>query len=338
MKPTYFLLPLFLLSVLVACAPVAESESLPTNTPRSPESISTPTVAPLPQPSASPILPLAERPCFPGENSIGIPNPDPNGPAFHQVLIARSSDGLTWQTDDRVIIDKASVPEGVRMPDGRWIIYAADGTTLGGPGLVYAESLDEGETWTCGKINVPGADPDIVFLPDGRIRLYFIEFPGPHSLTPEPTQRPNLVRSAISSDGRNFVVEEGTRLEGVNYTDPDVLRVGDTWFMYVSTGPMAWAAQSSDGLTFELIGQVNDGGAVSSSYLFPDGTLRHYFCGNGGILSAISVDGAAAWLVEPGIRIVQSPDVQMVCDPSISSDGRGGYWMVYKIQPRGSRE
>ncbi len=277
----------------------------------------------------------SERVCLPEKKSIGVP--DPNGPAFHQVLVAKSSDGLIWQTDNRVIIDQASVPEGLRLADGRWIIYAVDGTALGGPGLMYAESKDEGKTWRCGKINVQGADPDVVMLPDGKLRLYFVEFPfGPNPPPPGSAQsnQPNRVKSAISSDGKNFTLEEGVRLEGVQYTDPDVIRVGSDWFMYVSTGMTAWVAQSSDGLAFKLIGKVNETGAVSGSFVFPDGTLRHYFCGHGGILSGTSVDGTSVWKEESGVRIGQTQNVKIVCDPSLLSDGKGGYWMVYKIQPK----
>lgn len=356
MKPTIALLTCaFLLLALGACRAATVPAPPPTNTPRVPDDVPTPptcgngvcdhswenpwtcpadcpkpTAAPSPQASA---LSVRERPCLPEKKSIDIP--DPEGPAFHQVLIARSSDGLTWQTDNRVILDQASVPEGLRLADGRWLIYAVDGTALGGPGLMYAESKDEGKTWTCGKINVQGADPDVVLLPDGRIRLYFVEFPsGPNPPVPGSTNQPNRVKSAVSSDGKNFTVEEGVRLEGIQYTDPDVIRVGSSWFMYVSTGAIAWAAQSSDGLTFELIGKVNETGAVSGSFVFPDGTIRHYFCGRGGILSATSADGKSAWKEEAGARIAQSPNIKIVCDPSVSSDGKGGYWMAYKIQPK----
>ncbi|MEW5717958.1 MAG: sialidase family protein, partial [Chloroflexota bacterium] len=204
-------------------------------------------------------------------------------------------------------------------------------------GLVYAESKDDGKTWVCGKINVPGADPDIVMLPDGKLRLYFVEFPfGPNPLPPGSAQsnQPNRVKSALSVDGKTFTIEEGVRIAGVGYTDPDVIRVGNDWLMYISTGAIAWAAQSSDGLAFKLIGKVNETGAVSGSFVFPNGTIRHYFCGRGGIMSATSADGKSAWKEESGARLAPNPAWKIVCDPSILSDGKRGYWMVYKIQPK----
>jgi hypothetical protein len=220
------------------------------------------------------------------------------------------------------------------MPDGRWVIYAVNGSTLGGPGMVYAESHDEGRTWTCGTVNVEGADPDVVVLPDGRVRIYYVEFPARLG-TPQPGTPAgglNRIKSAISSDGRTFTDEEGTRLEGARYTDPDVIHLGSEWFMYVSTGEKAWVARSSDGLNFSLIGMVNQTGAVSGSFLFPDGTLRHYYCGRDGIQSATSPTGADPWLPEPGTRIARNPSLKTICDPSVASDGHGGYWMSYKVQ------
>jgi hypothetical protein len=275
---------------------------------------------------------------LPTQRIIAIP--DPSGPSYHQVLMAKSSDGLAWQTDGKVIIDQASVPGGVRLPDGRLIIYAVDGSGLGGQGLVYAESNDEGKSWTCGKVNIQGADPDVVLLPDGKIRVYYVEFPfgpGQPPADPAKTDKPNQIKSAISSDGKNFTVEEGVRLEGIAYTDPDVIRVGNEWFMYVSTGTTAWAARSDDGLAFKLIGKVNETGAVSGSYIFPDGTIRHYFCGKGGIASAISAYGASVWKEEAGVRLPFNPSFKSLCDPSVISDGKGGYLMFYKIQPSSER-
>jgi len=289
---------------------------------------------PITTPGAPPPVASKDRPCLPTQRIIAIP--DPNGPSYHQALMARSSDGLTWQTDGTVIIDQASVPEGLRLPDGRLILYAVDGSGLGGPGLVFAESKDEGKTWTCGKVDIQGADPDVLLLPDGRIRVYYVEFPfGPGQPPADPSKadKPNRIQSAISTDGKKFTVEEGIRLEGIAYTDPDVIQVGDAWFMYVSTGTTAWAARAPDGLTFKLIGKVNETGAVSGSYVFPDGRIRHYFCGKGGIASAVSADGGSVWKEEPGIRIATNPSYGALCDPAVISDGKGGYFMFYKIQP-----
>lgn len=282
---------------------------------------------------------VESRPCLPRERKVAIS--DPEGPSFHQVLMARSLDGLNWQTDGKVLIDQASVPEGVQFPNGRLAIYAVDGSGLGGPGLVYAESKDEGNTWTCRKVNFQGvgADPDIVFLPDGKMRLFSIQFPfkpgqQPGPPVPSQSQEPNSVKSAVSSDGKNFRVEEGGRLQGLGFTDPDVIKVGQEWFMYISSGRTAIAARSSNGLKFEPIGKVNETGAVSGSYVFSDGKIRHYYCGQEGIESALSDTGGSVWEKEAGARISNSLKYKVICDPSIVPDGTGGYLMFYKVQPK----
>jgi len=89
----------------------ATPPQVPTGTTAAPTATIGPTLPP-------PIPTSGERPCLPSERLFPIPNPDPNGPSFHQVFIATSSDGLTWQTDNQVVIDQASVPEAVRLPDG----------------------------------------------------------------------------------------------------------------------------------------------------------------------------------------------------------------------------
>jgi hypothetical protein len=83
---------------------------------------------------------------------------------------------------------------------------------------------------------------------------------------------------------------------------------------------------------FTLLGLVNETGAVSGSYLFPDGTLRHYYCGRDGIQSATSSGGADVWRAEPGTRSARDPAWKIVCDPSVASDGHDGYWMALNLQ------
>lgn len=41
-----------------------------------------------------------------------------------------------------------------------------------------------------------------------------------------------------------------------------------------------------------------------------------------------------AWKEEAEIRIALNPNLKTICDPSILADGKGGYWMIYKIQPK----
>ena len=66
------------------------------------------------------------------QGGIPVPPPyppgyEPHGPYYHQIHLARSADGLSWQTDDVVIRDHSSVPSLVRWHETLWI-YTADPT------------------------------------------------------------------------------------------------------------------------------------------------------------------------------------------------------------------
>ena len=75
----------------------------------------TTTVAPSPSAGAGNICAVR------GVSPAG-PVTDPNGPFFHQVVVATSDDGRTIR-DAHQVVDHASVPDGTRLPDGSVGIY-----------------------------------------------------------------------------------------------------------------------------------------------------------------------------------------------------------------------
>lgn len=131
---------------------------------------------------------------------------------------------------------------------------AADGNFVSVPDLIYindttlrmyfvastleshihtATSTDDGATWTReGQISITGSyggqtnDPDIVLLSDGSYRLFFT--------TPPPgTAIGDLrLRSATSTDGRNFTLESGDIVAPsgsiMAILDPDAVPVSGT--------------------------------------------------------------------------------------------------------------
>lgn len=131
--------------------------------------------------------------------------------------------------------------------------------------------------------------PFVVKLPDGRFRLYYTDQTGE---PPAPGAR--AIKSAISDDGLNFVIEAGDRL---TYT----------------------------GISYESSG-------IRGSKILPlsDGSYRMYYHGIAGdshwrVLSAVSQDGLS-WTRESGVRL----DPSDLCDaitrignvaPFITSDG-----------------
>src|SRR3972149_1312422 len=157
---------------------------------------------------------------------------DPNGPFYHKVYKATSTDGITFTKTGELIMDKASVPDVVKISDGTLFIYAVDGAQRSNSGIMVARSKDDGKTWEMGSLQVKtsrtkfniGADPQAVLLDDGSIRLYYlVSDKPPLDSTGKPMETGNkkYIKSAVSTDGINITEEDGNRLEMTKlWTDP----------------------------------------------------------------------------------------------------------------------
>ena len=79
---------------------------------------------------------------------------------------------------------------------------------------------------------------EVIELEDGRYRMYF-------------HQGPTQMKSAISTDGKTFTLESGTRLTG---TMPSLVKLPNgTWRMYFKSGTDVFkSATSTDGLTWKV--------------------------------------------------------------------------------------
>ena len=260
------------------------------------------------------------------------PLDDKKGPFYHQVFITTSPDGLNFTKGD-LLFDQASVPDIVRLPSGRLLVYAVDGARRSKSGFMVALSDDNGNSWDQGSMQLKnksgfggGADPEVVLLQSGALRLYYIVGP-----KPQPgVQFKNSVKSAISSDGINFEEEEGVRFEYTQITDPDVVNINGRYFMYVSQGPRLIAASSDDGLTFNLEKTIREDGSVSNTVYVDVDLYRQFFCSGGKIRSAKTSDGLI-FQDEPGFRL--TPDKgEIICDPAPVHLG-GSWLMLYKVAP-----
>jgi hypothetical protein len=177
-------------------------------------------------------------------------------PMAERLYRATSTDGITFTkqagplTGGAVLIadagenDFVSVPELIYLNDTTLRLYFVASTAVSR--IHTATSTDNGQTWTReGQISITGGsyggqtnDPDVVRLADGRWRLFF-------ATPPAGKQIGELeIRSAISTDGRNFTLESGTRISPWNsFTvtmDPDaVLAIGstDTYRLYYGVEP-----------------------------------------------------------------------------------------------------
>ncbi len=208
---------------------------------------------------------------------------DPND---KQLRVARSLDGRTWRLDEGVLATAASSPDLVQWQGQAWVYFVDHGERLarvplagGTPELLDVE-LGEGLV----------VDPDLVVLPDGRLRLYAVV--QPRMQDPGAGGLDNQIRSALSTDGLHFLPEPGVRLAGP-FVDPDVVLLdGGGARMYVTQdATRIRSASAVDGLRFELEpGDRIRGGGVSCSLATTEGITTWYH-ERWGIRRATAPDG-----------------------------------------------
>ncbi|MCX7750946.1 MAG: hypothetical protein N2320_05360 [Candidatus Bipolaricaulota bacterium] len=272
-----------------------------------------------------------------GAGLEGAPGAQPapgSDPAWEdRVYVATSPDGLVW-FPGALLADRASVPEVIYTSRGEFWAYWVDFSQPSGPStsrIGVARSPDGARWEKLGVATFSGleafvpVDPDVVELPDGRIRMYFLGSPVPPG--------GNTVYSAISTDGLHFVLEPGPRFRAPEIFDPSVVRLPDGRYrMYLNQNGDITSATSSDGLRFIADPGVRiPRGGVPGAIVLPDGTVRLYACTDG-ISAYRSADGVWFTLEKP--RVVPVPPAGgIVCDPSVCA-GPAGYLMVYKHRPR----
>ncbi len=159
--------------------------------------------------------------------------------AERKLYSAVSGDGVTWIKEPGVRFWDygdgkpgeifTSVPDVIRLPDGRLRMYYTRGATS-----ATAISDDEGLTWTketnlilSRKVAV---DFDVMLLDDSTYKLFFTTFGDDFGIGEQ------WMMSAASADGINFVPDQGRLIEpsttGGLVTDPDVVKTDNGYRMY----------------------------------------------------------------------------------------------------------
>jgi hypothetical protein len=264
----------------------------------------------------------------------GIQAPPTAGPYTHQVLSASSPDGLTWTHDGVVLLEHASVPCVIVMPDGQLRIYYVDASQM--PETVNcAESADGGTSFEPLGLSIAGltsekaVDPSIVRLENGRYRLFYYGANGDPGAAGT-----HYVRSAISDDGVHFR-ETGTALAYPGLVDPDVFKVRDKWLMFVFslTEHTTMVAESRNGRKFRKVRPLGlDGFGTTKPVQLDDGRFRLYAFDQRTqrtIVSFVSEDGLE-WSQEAGVRL-DAPIGKEITDPQVVRLPDGGWKMVFKV-------
>jgi hypothetical protein len=244
----------------------------------------------------------------------------PPGPWDNRLVLARSPDGLSFTDTGQTLVEAGGVPDLVRDGQGRLIAayqHFPDKPEKAFDRMAVSISTDEGETWQPPQVieiagippRMAGApcDPDLVLLPDGRLRLYFtydVRF-----------SRPGLPRtcSAISTDGVHYQLEPGERFADPDnpVLDPSVIRIGEQWHLFsqqMARFGINYHAISPDGLNFDRQPDIETPNMhMLGNVIEVAGGYRFYGAGPGGVLSAFSDDGDN-WRVEDGVRMPGAGD------------------------------
>jgi len=270
---------------------------------------STPTAA-----TASPAstTPLDTNACKARPAGASTPVADPNGPYFHRVWIANEATTGPRVENGRMVIDHASVPDGVSVPGVGTFVYYVNGATGG----IDVARVDGYAVTPLGAITIDGVpnpagivDPDASPLPGGGIRLAYLGSFGP----PTPGRTWTMC-IADGTDGRSFTVRGAAITFAAVTTDPSLLRLADgTWLMAASQGQATVLARSPDGLRFTA-GETLTYGGVPELAGAGGGRIRLYVCARA-IESYISADGGKSWQREGVIATAPAPQ-RIICDPS----------------------
>ena len=172
-------------------------------------------------------------------------------------------------------------------------------------------------------------DPDLMILPNGKIRMYY--FKGYFVSQPPPNAGPNPIYSAVSSDGVNFTVERQVFAYD-NIFDPSVVDLGNNQYLMACTQMANMSvntvlARSTDGgQTFTYEATLQNTG-VPELHRFDDGKVRLYYGGPDGIMSKVSQDGGRTWTQEQGSRCkVQG----FIGDPGVYQTDPQSWWLFVK--------
>ena len=178
------------------------------------------------------------------------------------MMLYQASDGLTFTRETASLPLGGADPTLIRLDDGTYRMYYNDRDTIktatSPDGLTWIEESSTGISNTNGSM--AWGVPDSIKLPDGRIRLYWVDT----CINVTPPNGYEVVRSAVSPDGLTFIDESGYRTECTNgqggWVDPHVLLAEEgNWIcLFAFVPPLIEGIDAQEPITVH-VGTSTDG-------------------------------------------------------------------------------
>jgi len=250
------------------------------------------------------------------------------GPWVQDLWVMESPDARRFDVAGSTRLGTGAVPEAVRGPDGRIYLYFLEGDLdharervrtrspwfrehgLSGFGALDAWVSDDGLHFeplegfrVLSIVRGMVADPDVVRLPDGTWRMYYVGLPV--GLL-DPTGRLDRVtpRQAFYADSRDLVTwqQVGVAADGPG-ADPTVACFDPARCLMVSTG-LDYATSTDGGATFAFRKAGDPSGFAPEAVALPGGSVRVLYNSmrlTGPVDAMVTADGGATWTPEVGL-------------------------------------
>lgn len=268
--------------------------------------------------------------------TIQVEPPPVSSIVYNKIYLATSEDaGETLNVSPGMLFDHATQPDLLRLdlPVGEWksgtlLMYFVDYSTLNedDPHIVVAASTNQGKTWSepveiemQSNLFFDPIGPSVIQLPDGKIRLFFTGFLRAAG-TVAKQKSEKTTYSALSTDGVHFEPEAGTRMKGEQFLNPEIMKDGDEWQLYIGRGSDTILTTSENGSDFEIISKpFNLSGGTPGVTKYQGNTVL--FGCYLGLVRAVSEDGdnffGAKTILEQGNREFCNPSPVVLNDGSM---------------------
>ncbi len=268
-------------------------------------------------------------------------NPDSPGP--RRILLATSTDGLTFTRKSKVLSDQANTPNMIVTASGEVRIYYTSSSVDGSKdGIIVATSTDNGSTWSYYKPTMNGfaanhppiGDPDVVETAPGKYVMYIT-----NGIT---ATKAGIHRTVSSDDGFTFDYDRIAFTPTVAYSQVDSLtrKIGSTYTMLIIDPPTGKMNRltSADGLTFTEQGLVTFSHSgkvdiISNWFDLGGGNLRVYsFSLDTNSINSFSTTDGITYTAEAGDRLKFATDPlekTWVKDAAVAKLKDGTYLMAY---------